>query len=486
MADVCIIYAREDASHFPCILEKLLSPDVSVWWDKKILHGNYRDAIVHQLRIAGCVVPIWSSCSDDSMMVDEAEYAKTFGTPLLPIIIHSGRPPLGFGVNQTTEAIGWSGEADNPAILEHVDKIKSQLENRRGQKTRPTNLLPNKRSLLPAYYFSLSSYETKIPPQQGVRVLAGLAVESVLVSAQDTEKARPGSILIKSLKRIRQVGGVVLLDSGNYEAGRVSKLSRISGNSSANNLPSWSRDNYYEALAITPYDMAFCFDRVRPPRNDLKAIVSGAVAAVRRDQRHSDKPILPIVHFPYDRDGKVLTREAAKAVVRVAKILEPPMIGIPERELGDGIIARVTTMKRIRSALDELLYYQPVHVLGTGDPISLALLSAAGADSFDGLEWCRFVLDEEYARLYPIQDYDLFKWQDKLSKFNLGTSENDEMQTLTWLGSVAVHNIDFYTRWMKNLRKALSDERLLIEFMTKLLPGNELGDVRPVLWSDVS
>ena len=486
MADVCIIYARGDASQFPCVLERLLAPDISVWWDKKILHGNYRDAIIQQLRIAGCVVPIWSPFSIDSMMVDEAEYAQEFGTPLLPIIVHTGRPPLGFGSNQTTEAIGWSGEPDHPAILKHVQKIRSQLENRRGPKQRPTNLLPNKKLLLPVYFFSLSSYETKIAPRQGARALAGLAVKSVLVSAQDTEKATPSGELILSLKRISRAGGVVLLDSGNYEAGRMSKLRRSFGNPVTSNLPTWSLRNYYNALARTPHDMAFCFDRIRPPKNDLDDIVSTAVTAVRRDQKRSDKPILPIVHFPYDRDGRVLTQNASQAVVRLARLLEPPMIGIPDRELGDGIVARIATMKRIRSALNELLYYQPIHVLGTGDPMSLALLSAAGADSFDGLEWCRFVLDSAFARLYPIQDYDFFKWQDRLSRFSRGMSEDDGMEALTWLGRVAVHNIEFYTSWMEKLREALSDERRLIEFMTKLLPGNELGDVRQVLWNDKS
>ena len=125
-------------------------------------------------------------------------------------------------------------------------------------------------------------------------------------------------------------------------------------------------------------------------------------------------------------------------------------------------------------------------MLGTGDPISVALLSAAGADSFDGLEWCRFVLDSEAKRLYPIQDYDLFQWQDKLSVFSDGIVGHEAEDALTWLGKVAVHNIEFYLNWMQELGEALEDERRLIEFMTKLLPGNELSDVRSVLWNESS
>ena len=419
-------------------------------------------------------------------MIDEAEHARAFGIPLLPVIVYTGRPPLGFGGDQMTKAIGWSGEPDHPAILEHIRKIKVQLSVRQRPKPRPTGLLLNKQLPLPAYFFSLSSYETKISPQQGIQALASLGVKSILVSAQDAQQAGPYSVLMRNIQRISRAGGIVLLDSGNYEAGRIAKLRLPCPDATASKLTMWSLENYYEALARTTYDMAFCFDRVKPPPNNVKKIVASATAAVRRDQKHSENPILPIVHLPYGRDGRVLTQDAAEVVVRVAKVLEPPMIGIPERELGEGIIARVATMKDIRTALDKLVYYQPIHVLGTGDPISLALLSAAGADSFDGLEWCRFALDSEIGRLYPIQDYDLFQWQDKLSRFSEGIIDHEDEDALTWLGKVAVHNVDFYVNWMQYLREALVDERRLIEFMTQLLPGHELGEVRSVLWDESS
>ena len=140
MADVCILYARTDASHLPTTLEKLLLPDYSVWWDKKIQSGDYRTAILHQLRIAGCVVPIWSPASSNSMMVEEAEHAKDLGLTLWPLITHRGRPPLGFGRDHMTEAIGWHGELDNSAVLEHVEKVKIEVERRRRSKERPPSI----------------------------------------------------------------------------------------------------------------------------------------------------------------------------------------------------------------------------------------------------------------------------------------------------------------------------------------------------------
>ena len=485
MADVCIIYARRDASNLPPALEKLLSPCYSVWWDKKISQGNYREEIIHQLSIAGCVVPIWSPAANDSMVIEEGEYARHYNVPLLPIITHDGLAPLGFGREQMCNAIGWNGETDYPAILEHLKKIEHVLANRKGQKCRPLSLNPKKDIKLPTLFFSLSSYETKVSPREGIRALSAFGAKSVLVSAQDTiNRTSKHRSINTHLKRIQKYGGFILLDSGNYEEGRQLKLQQKSGVKVKPGL-NWTLDEYHSALASTPHDMAFCFDRINPPANDMNKIVAAVVNAVRRDQKLSAHPVLPIVHLPIDRRyGYVLSQLAPEVVFRVAKALQPPMIGIPERELGDGIIARTKTMKEIRLALNELYYYQPVHILGTGDPIAIALLSAAGADSFDALEWCRFVVDSGSSRLYPIPDYDFFRWQYELSQFGKSMSDGDEEQELSWMAKMTIHNIDFYTDWMTRFQEVLRNENRLVEFMTKLLPYDGMDEVRAVLWED--
>ena len=483
MADVCIIYSRDDAGHLPPVLENLLSPEFSIWWDKKIVHGDYREEILNELKVASCVVPIWSPALSGSMILDEAEHAKYFGVPLLPIITHDGPPPLGFGSVHMTKAIGWNGESDHPSLNELVDRIRHTIEQRPGPKLQPVGLTPTKAIRFPAYFFSLSSYETKIHPEQGIRALEALNVKSILVSAQDTATRSKRSRFTSALKRISRSDGFVLLDSGNYEEGRVSKLF-ASLKSPTDGAQRWSLDEYYAALENTPHNMAFCFDAVKPPPNNLDKVVANAVNAVKRDRGHTDRPVLPIIHLPCDRQGKFLVDLAPQAMVRVAKSLQPPMIGVPERELGIGIVARTATMKNIRTAFNELHHYQPVHVLGTGDPISIALLSAAGADSFDGLEWCRFALDKDQARLYPIQDYDFFRWQDETSPFAAAISANDGNQQLTLLGQMAVHNIDFYLSWIEELRDVLGDEKRLVEFMTNLLPKGGMSDIWDVLWNN--
>jgi hypothetical protein len=113
------------------------------------------------------------------------------------------------------------------------------------------------------------------------------------------------------------------------------------------------------------------------------------------------------VHLPNSWKGD-LPKYAATILASVAKELQPLLIAVPERELGDGLVQRVTTVARIRRELDLIGWYCPLHLLGTGNPLSIAALSAAGADSFDGLEWCRTVVDYATGYLFHCQHFDCF------------------------------------------------------------------------------
>jgi hypothetical protein len=193
------------------------------------------------------------------------------------------------------------------------------------------------------------------------------------------EKKRRTEQLVRGLKTHRRGGGFILLDSGIYEKVRLRD-------------EKWTAHAFHEALQTTPHDMAFCFDDANPSSR-LNIALKSIVAMVERDSKKTKAPILPIVHLPQDSNGDYRIDLAPKLVLEIARELRPPLIGIPERELGPGVFDRARTMAAIRHELHDLFSYQPIHVLGTGNPTTIALLTAAGADTFDGLEWCRYVVD---------------------------------------------------------------------------------------------
>lgn len=66
------------------------------------------------------------------------------------------------------------------------------------------------------------------------------------------------------------------------------------------------------------------------------------------------------------------------------------IVGITEKELGDTIIERLTTLARLRKRLDDADVLAPIHVFGGLDPFFTPLYFAAGGEIFDGLGWLRY------------------------------------------------------------------------------------------------
>jgi queuine/archaeosine tRNA-ribosyltransferase len=126
---------------------------------------------------------------------------------------------------------------------------------------------------------------------------------------------------------------------------------------------------------------------------------------------------------------------APELFARVSQALRTDFIAIPERELGSGITNRVKTVRAIRTGLNELGHYQAIHLLGTGNPLSVAIFAAAGADSFDGLEWCRTVADHESATLFHFPG-------------------------LSYNAKVAFHNLEFFRFWTVDVQRHTAADNL--------------------------
>jgi queuine/archaeosine tRNA-ribosyltransferase len=91
-----------------------------------------------------------------------------------------------------------------------------------------------------------------------------------------------------------------------------------------------------------------------------------------------------------------------------------------------------------------------LHLLGTGNPTSIALYSWAGADSFDGLEWCQTAVDHDTGQLFHLSQSDFFRKQ---------TAWGDE--DISFHSRTLAHNLTFYADWMQRLRQAVYDDNVI-------------------------
>lgn len=303
---------------------------------------------------------------------------------------------------------------------------------------------------LPVYFPSISSVKTGLSPFDYFKILKGLGQPHFLVSAYDIDKSFQRDEFIKELQlNLAEDGPIILMDSGNYESWWM----RDKG---------WLLTSFNEILKQGVSDLAFCYDNQSPP-TDIKLNAEAVAVSTRESQGVTNSTsIIPIIHCKKEN--------IIAAVLELHSQTNFSMVSIPERILGDGLIERVETVTNLRKELNKFENYTYIHLLGTGNPFSLLLLSLAGADSFDGLEWCQTVVNSKTAVLYHFQQRELI-----LDGCNFCNSDLD--YTLSTLG----HNITFYKSWMKEIQDAISSKEE-VELLNKWFDA-EFLKVLEKIWS---
>ncbi len=294
---------------------------------------------------------------------------------------------------------------------------------------------------LPFFFPSISSVKSNLNPLEYLRVLAAAKQSAFLISAYDIHNSIPNERqkIIALLRKLKNDNAIVLLDSGNYE--RFWK-----------NDNSWGSKKFTHILDKDLSTIAFSFDG-HNPRRTAKTIIDAIEAEVLRDQRHSKNgTVIPIIHGA--------TEMLPYLIVGVAQRLNPIMLAVPERELGEGVITRAATVAKIRKALNKTGYYYPLHLLGTGNPLSILIFSLCGADSFDGLEWCQTCVDHKSGLLYHFQQKEFLGEQSVYCR----------MKNFPYTQGTLAHNLAFYQSWMTVLHNAIRlghGSRLARKYLSK-------------------
>lgn len=291
---------------------------------------------------------------------------------------------------------------------------------------------------LPLFFPSISTVKTNLGVSEYLRLLISMRFPQFLVSAYDifyaprAERDEIYSLIGKAEKN----GQTVLLDSGNYES--YWKPGK-----------EWKNSEFAKILKTNEFNLAFCYDNQNPPSSPKK-ITDHVERAVLRDQKHSpNASIIPIIHAQ--------AKQFPEVVFNVAKRLRPILVAVPERGLGDGIIARAQTVFNIRKKLDRIDDMRvPLHLLGTGNPLSVLVYSMCGADSFDGLEWCQTTVNHTSGLLYHFQQREIFGHQSSFCS-----------DRLPYIQGTLAHNLVFYTNFMAQLQASKNLWKISEEYLPK-------------------
>lgn len=455
MAEICVIYLSEDET-IAGQLVTLLKKHWGVWWAHDIAHGDWEEAVRSEIDKSTAIVAVLSQHAKGkrkTIIKDEMRYAEKKGKNIFPLLIGPADVPFGFGDLNHTEAHDWNGEENGSGYLQLKNKIAATIGDGKDAPNglvRPQELIVRGKTLrLPAFVFSLSSHETQVNPKDGAMLLQTFEPSTTLISAYDIWKYYPTDRdFHTNVEKMNASQGVLFMDSGNYEAYR--KNDRYS---SRKNLNGWRCGHFREMATKVSPDIAFSFDKI-DPEGTIEEIVKQIVDDFTKDNQAlqpRDYELCPIIHLPKKFEGS-LAGCAAQIVAGVASELDPIMLAIPERELGDGMLERVKTVRDIRKALNALGKYYPLHLLGTGNPLSMIALASAGADSFDGLEWCRTVAEYQSGFLFHFQQFDLF------SAAQLGRIQDQGIRHLVenpqtpYSVRTLCYNIDFFKDWTRTMQ----------------------------------
>lgn len=445
---VCIYYDQTNIRAAEALSEILSALGVMPWVADRHAEQDWRLELAQNLskpNYSGSIV-LWCNKSiRNSIVIDEVNDARKIKKPILAIMIEDVVAPAGLRDVPRFASYGWTGQIDIQAQTLIREKLASHFKISQPSKVEPKNgskigsAMANPQAQIadatalgtrlvrsPLFIFSVSSFETQISPKIAIELLTlALTPQAVLVSAYDIARAPGDKLRISNEDLVRLVshGCAIVVDSGNYEAQRFHQSS-----SDKSSRARWktNAEGFHKAVRGKPFDVAFTHDKLeifgRRAEVSIEKIAARVNRELIRDRKAMSRPIIPIIHAPKMESGEYLSELVLEIAAIVISDKSIDSIAVAERELGDGILARAFLVQRLRRLLNESGRRVGIHILGTGNPLSCLCLAYAGADTFDGLEWCRTTTDRDM-RLSHFQHLEFMEK-------HIGAVDNDRVKLL--------------------------------------------------------
>lgn len=301
----------------------------------------------------------------------------------------------------------------------------------------------------PFFFPSISTVKTNHKIWDYFNLLKKVSYPGFLISSYDIYKDEKKELLIKEISEISEMSIFTLMDSGNYE-------------SYWNNDAEWTIKQFESILKEITVDLCLSFDVFWEDGKNIQEHIKETIkyTAITASMQKLGTTI-PIIHSDPENFPQIVNG--------VVEGISPQIIGITERELGASLIERGMNLKKIRDELDKIRTEVPIHLLGTGNPISLLVYTLCGGDLFDALEWCKNVVNPENGHLYHFAQKDLIKCNCKACRLD---NIPYHLQTMS-------HNLIFYETFTEEIRQAIKKDEIL-GLLNKYLPKHIIPKVMEI------
>jgi queuine/archaeosine tRNA-ribosyltransferase len=282
----------------------------------------------------------------------------------------------------------------------------------------------SKTLVTPTYFPALSGVMIQHSTAAIAQLITNHSYPRMLVSAYDLspKKSPDATKLLNIVERFQATGGFLMMDSGWYESSWLKDSQ-------------WNQERLRKTLREVESDLYFGFDVIlHGLRRNLE---NAARHVLSSTQMGSKREFVPVFHA---RDPQTLV-----AFIRMFEKKHPDAvkaIAVSQRECGNNFEEKAGTIRRIRSILNQEQPGKLFHLLGCGGPLSLALFSFLGVDTFDSLDWLQRVAD--YNSWTPI---DISQLTLLNCRCPACSSSYDN-----YLQRVFLHNLGFYQDFMARIR----------------------------------
>jgi tRNA-guanine family transglycosylase len=284
----------------------------------------------------------------------------------------------------------------------------------------------------PFFFPAISSIKTNFKIGEYLELTKKIGYPGFLVSSYDLYNADENEKkkLLDIVSESTEGNMITLLDSGHYEAFWYHDKE-------------WNFQSMESILDKISTDFCFSFDIFWNEKKNVEQYVKETITSVAKTAgMQKSGTTIPLLHSDIELFPEV--------VRKVVEGINPEIVGVPERELGLSIFERAETVKRIRDELDKTNRQIPLHLLGTGNPISILIYTLCGADIYDGLEWCQTVVNPETGHLFHFAQRDLIDCNCSACK----------IKDMSYPIQTMVHNLLFYKEFTETIRVSIEDNKI--------------------------
>jgi queuine/archaeosine tRNA-ribosyltransferase len=308
--------------------------------------------------------------------------------------------------------------------------------------SRVTEIVISGRKLpTPSYFPSISSYGVKFSMRDMLYLLKFHKYPRLLLSAYDLHNSEPRekTKLMSIINGYREKG-FLFMDSGLYE-------------SSWRKDPNWDMNSYKSLLSQIQFDLYTSFDvlpEIKKKETEEEFKDKTFKNMLESSVFQNDNLFIAIVHGSSPDTLVSLVGELVKGHPNLCGA-----VAIAERDCGYNILERAGTISEIRRTLNQNSKENVLHILGCGNPLSMLLFSYCGADTFDSLDWMKYVINPDPNSLL-INDFSHLP----LLNCKCRICDTPKQKSADYLEKVLLHNLVFYQGFIVQIQSLIKHDNL--------------------------